>query len=347
MRSIFLENGYIDFDAIYHNGCPFTFVIGGRGVGKTYGALKYIYEQKIPTLYIRRTVTQCNIISSDEFNPFKPVLEDAGKLAVMRTIKSPLSACYAADSDDDEDLKNAELVSYVAPMSTFANLRGFGARNVECMIYDEFIKEENEKGLRNEGYAFLNAYETINRNRELTGYEPVKALLFSNSENISSDIFLYMNLVTVVERMLSKARWYYVNKERGVAIYIVKNSPISQKKMDTALYRAVNGTGFAEMALNNDFRDYNSDDYVSAPLTEYSPKVAYGQLVFYKHKSRLEFYVSTGAVGKFDTVPPTPDGRAFFRHKYGAFATAYKMGICKFESAYVEQMFKNLLNIRD
>ena len=45
--SIYLDNGYLNIEQILSYGLPFNFVVGGRGTGKTYGALKTAYEINI------------------------------------------------------------------------------------------------------------------------------------------------------------------------------------------------------------------------------------------------------------------------------------------------------------
>ena len=52
--SIYLKNGYVDIERILNYRIPFNFIIGGRGTGKTYGALKYAYENDIRFMLMRR-----------------------------------------------------------------------------------------------------------------------------------------------------------------------------------------------------------------------------------------------------------------------------------------------------
>lgn len=53
--SIYLDNGYVDIEKIVNYNLPFNFIVGGRGTGKTYGALKYAYEYNIRFMLMRRT----------------------------------------------------------------------------------------------------------------------------------------------------------------------------------------------------------------------------------------------------------------------------------------------------
>ena len=59
---LYLDNGYLNIPYVLGYKMPFTFVIGGRGTGKTYGALKYAIENKLNIALIRRTQTQIDML---------------------------------------------------------------------------------------------------------------------------------------------------------------------------------------------------------------------------------------------------------------------------------------------
>ena len=133
-------------------------------------------------------------------------------------------------------------------------------------MFDEFIPERHEKALKNEADAFFNVYETINRNRELNGDPPLQTLCLSNSNSLASPILNALNLVKVVEKMQAKQQSEYINQNAGVAIFLLYNSPISDRKRETALYRATHGTEFSRMSLENEFSYDDMNDIQSVPL---------------------------------------------------------------------------------
>ena len=75
---LFDENGYLDMGEIIGTGYPFIFIVGGRGIGKTYGALKYVYENDIFFMYMRRTQSQIDLVNKEQFNPFNAINADLG-----------------------------------------------------------------------------------------------------------------------------------------------------------------------------------------------------------------------------------------------------------------------------
>ena len=45
--SLFLDNGFVNMPRLFASRLPFIFVVGGRGTGKTYGALEYVRKLKL------------------------------------------------------------------------------------------------------------------------------------------------------------------------------------------------------------------------------------------------------------------------------------------------------------
>ena len=247
---LYLDNGFLNVRHCLKFGCPFTFIIGGRGTGKTFGAqLTCIEDDKIYML-MRRTQAQADLISKAEFSPVNPVMDYLGKTAVIKSASNYNGIIYSAETPEDEELI---LRGYTAALSTFSNLRGFDGSGIDILLFDEFIPERHERTIKNEADAFFNVYETINRNRELQGREPLTALLLSNSNSLASPILSALGLVKVLERMQSKGQSEYINKERGIAIFLLYASPISKQKRKTALYKATENSDFSRMALDNDF----------------------------------------------------------------------------------------------
>ena len=287
---IYLDNGYLNINQILSYGVPFNFIVGGRGTGKTYGTLKTAYIENKRFILMRRTQAQCDLINKPEFNPFKALNNDTGSNAVVKSI-SKYNAKIVEETEEDE-----RLLGYTCALSTIANMRGFDASDVELLIYDEFIPEKHEREIKNEGSAFLNAYETINRNREIKGEKPLQVLCLANAFNIANPIFLELGLVGRCEKMKNSGQEIFIDKERGVCVVLLQKSKISKAKADTALYRLSSGS-YADMALSNDFVYNNSDNIKSMALKEFKLLCTVGEISIYKHKSKRLFYVSEHRTG--------------------------------------------------
>ena len=175
----YLENGYLNMPRmIEQDHSPFIVVMNGRGTGKTFGALEYVIEHNVKFILMRRTQTQVELLRTDELSPFKAVNRIKGWDIKVNPINKYVSGVYR-EQDEAE-----ELCGYILALSTFSNLRGFDASDVKLVIYDEFIPEPHDRPIKQEGNAFLNCYESINRNRELDGQPPLKVLLLSNTNTL-------------------------------------------------------------------------------------------------------------------------------------------------------------------
>ena len=285
--NIYEKSGYLDIPAIVNLRIPFTFIVGGRATGKTYGALKYVLTSHRKFILMRRTQAQTDLINKPEFSPFKPVCEDMG----IEITTAPLTKYNSKFVLDDE------VIGYTAALSTISNSRGWDASDVDLLIYDEFIPEKHERSLKFEGTAFLNAAETIGRNRELKGKKPLQVLCLANAFDIANPIFMELGLVGIAERMQQKGQETYINRERGIMIIMPKSQRIKNKKSETALYKLTEGSNYADMALSNKFVYNPTDNIKTQPLGEYRPVVAVGEITIYKHKSGRRYYVSEHKTG--------------------------------------------------
>ncbi len=334
MSKIYLDNGYINIEKILSYKMPFNFVVGGRGTGKTYGALKHLYYNHIRFMLMRRTQAQCDLINKPEFNPFKALAADDNLNISVKSISKYNSMII---EDNEEDFR---LLGYTCALSTIANMRGFDASDVKILLYDEFIPERHERQLKNEGTAFLNAYETINRNRELKGEDPLQVLCLANAFNMANALFLELGLVGIAEKMIIKDNDLYINRDKGILICLLNDSQISKQKRKTALYKITSGA-YADMALNNDFAYNDPSNINSKSLKEYKPLCSVGEITIYKHKSERQYYVSEHRTGSREQFTTDEVGLMRYRKKHGLrLYTSYMKNNVIFESMLTKSLFE-------
>ena len=328
------ENGFLNFPDIVRIKTPFIFIVGGRGIGKTYGAIKYVVTNKTKFMLSRRTQKQADIISTPELSPLKSPCDDLG---ISYNVKPIIQQCSGIYIDD-------VLLGYTSALSTISNIRGFDSSDVDLWIYDEFIPERHERLLRYEGEGFLNAYETINRNRELKGREPLKCVAMANSNDIGNPIFECMGLINVAERMQNKGQEVYINQSRGITIIMPQHSPISIAKKDTALYNAVGSESrFTGMAIENSFE--TEACICSKNISEYKIIVSIGNVNIYKHKSLPEFYATKHRSGTGAVYGTDPTSILQFRTAYKYLLGSYIADKMIFESVQVKREFEKFFNL--
>ena len=327
------STGYVNIKGILETGYPFIFCVGGRGVGKTYTALKTCTEDRRTFMLMRRTQTQCDLISKPEFSAFKPLNADLGWNIYPEKI-SKYNAAFVREEDGEK-----HIVCYTCALSTLSNMRGFDASDIELIVYDEFIPEPHERPMKNEPQAILNAYETMNRNRELKGRKPIQLLGLANANDISNPLFEYLNLIRVADRMQKHKSELWTDDKRGIMIVMLSRSRISDAKRNTALYKLTEGTDFSNMSLNNDF-NVSCTNIKPRPLQEYLPVCRVGELCIYKHKSLRRLYCTTHNMGVFkNNYLPETIQLMHYRNLYSSHYDLYVSGKIDFEDVLAEKLF--------
>lgn len=334
MRGIYTPEGWLNMPEIRKLKTPFIFVVGGRGIGKTYGAIKDTIDNNIRFMFMRRTQKQADLISVQELSPFKAPCFDMGLSYCTKTIATNCSGLYLIDGEGEK------LAGYVTALSTISGLRGFDASDVDLWIYDEFIPERHERQIKFEGEAFLNAYETINRNRELNGRPPLKCLCLSNSNDVGNPIFTTMGIADIALKMQERGQNVYINDKRGISIILPHNSPISEQKKDTALYRAAGDGRFSAMAIGNTFEQETG--IAARDLNEFTLMTSCGKLYFYKHKSTEEIYCTGHRRGTAEHYEDDYTSILQFRAANRWLQSAFLLGRLTFENVKCKRDFENI-----
>lgn len=253
-------------------------------------------------MYLRRIQQEADAIGNPEFSPFQPVLQDHQDLNPITLTPIPgvknIRAVYRGDLDENGVLQPVgDSIGYVGALNTISSIRGFSGEQIEIVLYDEFIPERNARAIKAEGDAFLNCYETINRNRELKGREPLKMVCLTNANKLASPIFVSLGITEQVDNMTRRGKQCSFLDDRGIALIKLRDSPISARKMQTALYKAAVSEDFRRMAIANDF-DTTTYLYVHPePLEEYRIIAQYEDVYIYRHKSIPRYYISRHCSG--------------------------------------------------
>lgn len=331
--NIYDDNGYLNFAKLSTINVPFVLIVGARGIGKTYGALRHEIESGEIFALMRRTQNQIDMVRRPEFSPFKPITEDTGIEVWLKPISKNNSAIYTG-TEEAPDLRG-----YTLALSTIANLRGFSGQDIKTLIYDEFIPEPHERPMPGEPEAFLNAYETINRNRELQGRPPLKMYCLANSNNVDNAAFKALGLTEKAIQMLKRGQEFYLNRERGVCLIMPQQSPISARKAGTALYKVAVSRNFKDMALDNEFSNNDFSQVRSMSLAGFKPLAATSDFYVYAHKTNGTYYVTSvkNDAEYFDLA--TDPGRENYKLSFGWLYWEYVAKTLTFESYDLKSLF--------
>lgn len=345
-KDLYLPNGFLNVPYFFKNGTPFVSIVGGRGIGKTYGALEYVIENKIKFLYLRRLQTQIDAIKNPKYNPMKKLNTDhSWSIYPFPLTKNTFGFFHAIENDGGKLTPlEGKFYGYGISLSTFANYRGLDASDVDAIIYDEFIPELNQPYMKGEAEAFFNLCETVFRNRELEGKEPGKVFFFSNSTDAANPIYLELGIVMDVMKMQAKGIDFREYKERALTIVLPHDSPISEAKAETSLYRLTKGTNFAKSSLGNEFVNNVPTSVKSRPISEYKPLVKAGEICIYEHKSNGRYYVSGHASGTPEIYGTSEKELSIFRRRWPELLKAVYLKNIDYESYACEILFDKYMN---
>ena len=335
MAKIYDSNGWVNWDYILDQPSSFISVVGARGVGKTYGIFKKLIEEKKKFIYLRRLKSQLDQCGKLEGNPFKKINEDTSM-----DIKPFSSGGIISFREVD---KNGSIVAVGVALSVVANVRGIDFSDYDYIVFDEFIASSGERPIKNEFSAFLNFYETVNRNRELEGKNAVKCIMLGNANTLINPYFSSWHFMKTAVRMITGGQMVWRSADQTRMIILLLHSPISEKKKDTALYQNAN-EDFIQMALDNAFKT-DETKIKSEPLKEYNHIVSVGELGIYRHKSERKYYVSATQAGQpyYDAFGI---GLKMFQQDFYMLRVHYMISKnVWFESFELEVIFRELFNL--
>lgn len=281
----------------------FYYFCGGRGIGKTYGALDLC--RKIGTgdwnidsstsrtdqrfLYLRRTGVEAQSVAAPESCPFKAYNRNEGyDISADFNAKLGFGKFYM-NSEGEEKRE----IGYCAALSTFANLRGIDFSDVVFILYDECIPEnKNKHPLKDEGYLFLNMMETINRNRVIEGKPEVIVCMLSNAIDLGSPLLSQLAITPILNTMIFKDQQKYTDRNRSLHIEKYVDHVVSKEKEAGAVYKFAAPTGFNDRALSGNFLDNDLGLVKKVNLTDYKPFLTLENICVYTHKSDGTYYIS-------------------------------------------------------
>lgn len=338
---LYQSNGYANMKDMIECETPFCLIIGGRGTGKTYNALHWLLESKQLFIYMRRTGKQMGVVTKDKLSPIVQVGRDMGMKLTTEPLGEYVSAVYHVG---DDDKASGDPVALIMALNSISSIRSFDASSVSVLLYDEAIPEKSERAIRAEDECFLQCVESIARNRELQGNKPLKVVVMANANNLEAPILRALNCVRTLDNMRRKKQTQNIDKTTGLSIFLLKDSPISAEKRQTALYKLTLGKGdFVDMALDNSFSADNYTDISVRPLNEYVPIATIGSICLYQHKNNYTWYVSETISGKPEQFENVVTDRHRFRKKYAKSWADYFSKRLVFENVNAKVFYKAVM----
>ena len=251
---------YFDLDRVLSYNALFNFVVGSRGVGKTYGAkkrgIKNFLKNGSQFMYVRRYNTELDRGKNEKF--FNDMIKN--KEFPDHTLKVS-GMDYLIDD---------QLCGGAMALSTSKIEKGVPFPDVSLIIFDEFIIDRGVYHyLPDEVVNFLELYETIARMRDVT------VLFLSNALTVANPYFMYFDL------QLPKSKNQIIRKGDDIILAMAQNDAYIEAKKKTRFGKIIEGTPYADYAIDNKFLRDN-DTFIE--------KKGEGSRYLFTFKYKADFY---------------------------------------------------------
>lgn len=224
---------YWDIGKSLSYNCLFNFIVGARGVGKSYGAKDFAIRNYLRKgeqfVYVRRF--------EDELKPVLPKFFD--------DIKDKYSE-HEFKVKSKEFKIDDEVAGYGIALTTAKKLKSNPFPNVTLIIFDEFILDKGyQHYIPDEVTNFLELYSTIARTRD------VRVYFLSNALSVTNPYFMYFGLTLPYGKNISA--------KNDILIEMVIADEYAQKAKETRFGKIIEGTQYADYAIDNSFLRDNND----------------------------------------------------------------------------------------
>lgn len=274
---------YYNFAKLFSYNATFNGVVGGRGLGKTYGSKKKttadavkscgFVEKTIKVLKRNKEMDKVVVEGVNATNQFIYLRRYKEELALAR---ATFFADYEQEFPDyDFRLKGWEAqcsprkyaemangrpwatIGYFVALSVAQNYKSVQFPNVKTIIYDEFIIEKGGQYLPEEAQKFLNFYNTVDRYKDKT-----RVLMLANSVSITNPYFIHYK---IDPNKTDKNGFIRMSKSADGVNYMIWHFPDS-KEFESEVYQTKFGKfiadtdpEYADYAVGNQFSDNNDN----------------------------------------------------------------------------------------
>ena len=227
------------YDKVLTYNAMLNFIIGERGVGKSYGIKKHVLKKfkkkHRQFIYLRRYDTELRkSLKDNEF--FKDI---------------ELDPLFTEDSfyvKGDKFYMNDEVCGYAIPLSKASIFKSVPFPNVDTIIFDEFLIDNNTYHyIQDEPEKLLDFMETVGRLRN------IQVFLLGNSISIINPYFDYFNISLPYNSDIKTF------KEGMILINYIRNEEYRKVKKASKFGKLIKDTKYGEYAIDNKFLKDNNN----------------------------------------------------------------------------------------
>ena len=233
---------FYNFHELLSRNGTYNFVVGARGVGKTYGAKKHVIRKFIEKgdefIYLRRYSTELK----DRDTWFNDIAHEFPDY-VFRVVGNRAQCKLAAFADDKKT--PWDTMGYFVQLSNAAAKKSVPYPKVRWILYDEFIIEKgNVQYLVNEVKVFNDFFSTVDRYQDKT-----RVIFMANNISIMNPYFLEFKI-----RPNENDTWL-VSHGGFIVVHLPDSDTFKREVYSTKFGRFIEGTDYGAYSVEGTFKD--------------------------------------------------------------------------------------------
>lgn len=240
-----MPKSFYNFARISSFNATYNMVVGGRGIGKTYGRKQKAIRDSIRKgklfIYLRRFKPELLVSKETFFADVESSFPDYDFKV------QGFTAMYARVSSRGTKKREWTVLGYFIALSTVQSFKSASFERVTTIIFDEFIIE---KGLTHylpqEVTILNNFYSTVDRYKDKT-----KIWFLANSVSITNPYFIEWK----IEPRSADKDGFIVKANGFMVIHLPDSEEFKKEIGQTKFGQFIEGTEYADYAVNNQFAD--------------------------------------------------------------------------------------------
>jgi hypothetical protein len=331
---------FYDFNKLWSMNGVYNFLVGARGLGKTYGAKKFAIKKFLENgdqfIYLRRYDTELRGAKAALFNDLHDEFpgyefKSEGDLLKIRPV------------EDTGGSYQWKICGYAVALSKAQQKKSISYHDVKLIIFDEFIIERGAiRYMPDEARIFNDFYSTVDRYKDKT-----RVLFLANSISIMNPYFLEYDI-----RPNPEKEWIRSHKNFIIA-HFPDSEAFAKGVYETRFGAFIQGTEYADYAVGSFFSD--NSDVMLKRKTEESIYVASlitdgGKFSIWLDQTQsLEFYIQEKCPKEEDIWVMRPEwmneNRTLVEFNHiilSRMRSAYANGRCWFDTAQSRNAFSGI-----
>lgn len=334
---------YYDFGPLLSRNAVFNMSVGGRGIGKSYGAKKLAIRKWIQNrdqfIYLRRFTEE--LIARETF--FADIQHEFPQWD-FRSNGNTFEAAPA--STRDERKRPWETMGYAVALTTAQKNKSISYFKVKLIIFDEFILEKGFlRYIPDESLVLNNFYSTVDR-----GQDKTRVIMLANAVSLMNPYFIEYGIVPP-EDGEPEIKLYNKN---FIAVHFPKSEEFAAMFFQTRFGEFIKDTEYARYAVGNEFLD-NRTELVRPKNPrakhQFNLETKFGWISIWHDLRANQWYIARSLPPNqltFTMVPGRMDKDKmllFYNDDLIVrMRTAYRTGRMEFDSPQAENIFLDLFN---